>query len=302
MLRYAAAGIGEEGAELGYTFWIDEVKFEKLGNIAQPKPAIFEGEDVSLSTINGGIIEISGLTQTLNLGNGTNQTVSTTPSYFTFNSSDIEVARVSDLGMITAVGEGTTTITAMIGGVPATGSGIVTVGEVPDAAPIPSEDAVDVISIYSDAYTDVAVDFYNGDYIGSTTKTTAGSIGNDNHLSYTDLNYVGIEFNNPVVDGTTMTHLHLDIYTNNPTNTNFIIKIRDQGPNGQLDTDTNTGGPIVDDKEISHTVTGNQITEGEWISIDIPLTGDIATQKNNLAQIVFVGDIDFLLDNLYFYK
>ena len=32
----------EEGS--GYTFWIDEVKFEKLGTIAHPKPAILNGK------------------------------------------------------------------------------------------------------------------------------------------------------------------------------------------------------------------------------------------------------------------
>jgi hypothetical protein len=25
----------------GYTFWIDELKYEKLGTVAQPRPAIF---------------------------------------------------------------------------------------------------------------------------------------------------------------------------------------------------------------------------------------------------------------------
>ncbi|MDZ7647334.1 MAG: hypothetical protein U5K54_09215 [Cytophagales bacterium] len=29
----------------GSTLWIDELKFEKLGTVAQPRPAIFNGED-----------------------------------------------------------------------------------------------------------------------------------------------------------------------------------------------------------------------------------------------------------------
>jgi hypothetical protein len=99
-----------------------------------------------------------------------------------------------------------------------------------------------------------------------------------------------------------MGFLHLDIWTADTTNTPFIVKIRDRGANGVIDTNIFTGGPTVDDKEISYTVPANQITPGQWISINIPLTGDIASQKGNLAQIVFVGDINFLLDNLYFYK
>jgi hypothetical protein len=36
-----------EGAEngKGYTFWIDELKFEKLTTIAQPRPSISNGQD-----------------------------------------------------------------------------------------------------------------------------------------------------------------------------------------------------------------------------------------------------------------
>jgi hypothetical protein len=36
-----------EGPEdgLGYTFWIDEVKFEKLGTLAHPRAAILDGQD-----------------------------------------------------------------------------------------------------------------------------------------------------------------------------------------------------------------------------------------------------------------
>ena len=37
----------------GYTFWIDELKFEKLGTIAQPKPAIFKGVDVNENSFIG---------------------------------------------------------------------------------------------------------------------------------------------------------------------------------------------------------------------------------------------------------
>jgi hypothetical protein len=41
-----------EGAEngKGYTFWIDELKFEKLGTIAQPGPSISNGDKVEPSS------------------------------------------------------------------------------------------------------------------------------------------------------------------------------------------------------------------------------------------------------------
>lgn len=286
----------------GYTFWIDELKFEKLGNIAQPRPAILSGVDKTVQSFIGSSVTLDGLTQTFNLGTGINQTVIAAPSYFTFKSSNIEVARVSQLGIVSIVGFGTAKITATLGGVKATGSLTIDASGSFGSAPTPTQVAANVISLFSNTYTNVPVDFFNGFYGGSTTKTSDIKLGNDDFKYYTDLNYVGIEFKNPTVNATTMNFLHLDILTNNTTSANFVIKIRDRGANGVLNTNVNTGGPTEDDKEISYTVTASQITKGQWLSINIPLTGDIASQKGNLAQIVFVGDIDFLLDNLYFYK
>ncbi|QIH38072.1 glycosyl hydrolase family 16 [Flavobacterium sp. Sr18] len=293
-----------EGAENGngYTFWIDELKYEKLGTVAQPKPAIFNGVDKKENSFIGSNVTIDGLTQTYNLASGINQTVLAAPSYFKFSSSNIEVARVSELGIVTIVGFGTAKITAAVAGVKATGSLTIEASGSFGSAPVPTQAAVNVISLFSNAYTNVPVDFFNGLYDGSTTKTSDIKVGFDNFKYYSDLNYVGIEFKNPAINATTMGFLHLDIWTADTTNTPFIVKIRDRGANGVIDTNIFTGGPTVDDKEISYTVPANQITPGQWISINIPLTGDIASQKGNLAQIVFVGDIKFLLDNLYFYK
>ncbi|MEQ8303085.1 MAG: Ig-like domain-containing protein [Cyclobacteriaceae bacterium] len=298
MFWYAA---GAEGP-YGHTFWIDELKYEKLGTVAQPRPAIFGGVDKTEDSFNGATFTIDGLTQTFNLASGLDQTVAAAPSYFEFKSSNVDVARVSELGVVTVVGAGEATITALLAGVKAKGSLTITSSGNIALAPTPTAPVADVISLFSDAYTNVPVDFFNGFYGGSTTETADIVINNDNLKYYTKLNFVGIEFGNPTVNATAYNFLHLDILTNNSTSSNFQIKVRDRGSNGVLNTDIFTGNPLPDDKEITFTVTPAQITNGEWLSIDIPLTGDIATQKNNLAQIVFVGDIDFLLDNLYFYK
>ena len=62
MLFYA------EGPEndKGYTFWIDELKFEKLGTVAQPQPSIFNGADILQKSFIGVDLIIEG-TQTFNL-------------------------------------------------------------------------------------------------------------------------------------------------------------------------------------------------------------------------------------------
>ena len=45
-LFWLSEGASTEEDEGGYVLWLDEVKFEKLGTIAQPRPAILNGNDV----------------------------------------------------------------------------------------------------------------------------------------------------------------------------------------------------------------------------------------------------------------
>ena len=299
MFWYAegAASAAEEG---GYTFWIDELRFEKLGTIAQPQPAILSGVDVVQQTFIDSNIQLDGLTQTFNLGDGTNQTVSIAPSYFTFSSTDVDVARVSELGVVSVVGTGTATITAILGGVRATGSLTIESSGALATAPVPTRPAADVISIFSNAYTDVPIDFFNANWGGSTTQTTDVQSNGDDIKYYTTNNFVGIGFENPTIDASAMTHMHIDIYTDDIINGNFTIQIRDRGSNGQIDSDFN-GFPTVDDADLRFDV--SSLPPGQWTSVDIPLTGNLATQKNNLALLVFVGGVpNFYIDNVYFYR
>ena len=86
MFRYAANTKDTNGK--GYTFWIDELKFEKLGTIAHPKATILDGKDVVQTGLMLSEVQITGLTQIVNLGTGINQTVSVSPYYYEFTSSN----------------------------------------------------------------------------------------------------------------------------------------------------------------------------------------------------------------------
>ncbi len=294
MFRYSAGSV--DG--LGYTFWIDELRFEKLGTIAQPKPEIFNGNDLVQQTFNGANILINGLAQTFNLDSGVNQTVVAAPSYFTFTSTNPDVAQVSELGEVSVVGAGTAEITAILAGVKANGSlEITSTGDIV-SAPIPQFPESEVISLFSNQYTDVPVDTFRADF--GNTELSEITVNGDDFKFYSNLNFVGIQFQNPTIDASTKGSLFMDIYTNDVAAGNFQIQIRDRGGNGQIDTDIFTGQPIEDDAEVRLDLTPAEIPVGEWITIEVPLNGTLTSQKNNLAQIVFVGDINFLLDNLYF--
>ncbi len=280
------------------TFWIDEMKYEKLGTIAQPRPKIFNGEDRVEATFNDSNIQIDGLTQTFNLSNGIDQTVVTAAPYFLFSTTDVSVATVNRFGEVLVVGEGTAVITAMLGDVTAAGSLTVVSTGVFVGSPVPTVNAADVKSIFSDAYTAATPSNLSPGFGGSTTQVSVNSTGSDSVLAYTNNNFTAIVFEN-TVDASTLVFMHVDVFVDEP-GTVVGFQIRDIGTNGQIDTDTNTGNPIVDDKDLRFTA--SNLTVSGWNSFDIPLNGNIANQKGNLGAIILTGGPDFILDNIFFYK
>jgi hypothetical protein len=293
---------GPENGE-GYTFWIDELKFEKLGTIAQPRPAIFNGVDSVEQTFIGSVTTITGLTQTFNLASGINQTVSAAPSYFTFKSSNVDVARVSELGVVSIVGTGTAKITASLGSVAAAGSlTINSLGGFTAAPTPPIRNASDVISIFSNAYTNQPVEYYNGYW--APYQTTLGQddihINGNDVIKYSVLNFVGIQFTKPTINVSQMTYFHIDVQVKDaiPSGGFLTIKLQDIGPDNTFGTSDDAAG------EIKYTST--TLVAGSWVSIDVPLSSFSGlTKKSNLAQVVFVSDAtikDILVDNIYFHK
>ncbi len=291
----------------GYTFWIDELKFEKLGTIGQPSPIILNGEDVVSTSFVGTNFVIDGLTQTFNLGSGLNQTVVAAPSYYTFSSSDVDVLQVSELGIVTVVGNGTATVTATIAGVKAKGSlTIQALGQF-TFAPTPTLPASDVISLFSDAYTNRPVDFYNGYYEPyQTTTSNDFQINGDHILNYENYNFVGIEFNKnvPTIDASEMTTMHVDIFIPNSFDPASTIRINlvNFGADGAFG-----GGDDTSVSKVLSTTTTPALVTGQWISVEFDITG--LTNRSKLGQIVFDADGDttprpssFYVDNLYFHK
>jgi len=296
MFRYAAGTQGTNGS--GYIFWIDELRFEKLGTLAQPLPKILNGVDVTEQTFIGSSKTLTDLTQTFNGPNGQNITVNAAPKYFTFTSSDPSIATVNELGVVSIIGTGTTVITATIGGITAMGSlTLQSLGNF-TSAPIPTRNPNDVKSIFSDTYTPATTINFDPQFGGSTTQASQFTANNDSFLKYSNNNYTGIIFDN-TVDASTLGFMHVDIYAQQ-SGVQIEFQIRDVGANGVLNTDVNTGFPIVDDKDYRQTVSGLNVNQ--WNSINIPLAGNIANQKNNLGAIIIVGGPNFILDNIYFYK
>ncbi|NTW45028.1 MAG: hypothetical protein HGB14_11520 [Anaerolineaceae bacterium] len=146
------------------------------------------------------------------------------------------------------------------------------------AAPAPTYSAADVISIFSDAYTNVTGADLNPDW-GQSTVVSEVSIAGNNTLKYAGLNYQGIQLgSNQDVSG--MSHVHLDVWSANSTSLNvFLI----------------SPGPV--EKPYSITVP----TAG-WTSLEIPLSSFSPVDLVNVFQFKFDGNGDIFIDNILFHK
>ncbi|MEQ8238169.1 MAG: hypothetical protein RIA69_03105 [Cyclobacteriaceae bacterium] len=299
MFTYAAAA---PATGLGFAFWIDELRFEKLGTIAKPRPEIFEGQEISQRSFLGFEIAINGLSQTFNLANGINQPVICTPAYFNFNSSNPQTATVSELGIISLIGDGTAEITASIAGVEAQGSLTVEVDGAFVTAPDPTRDPSNVISIFSDSYNNVPVDFFNGFWEPfQTTESSNFNAGGNNMISYSNFNFVGNQFANPTVDASEMTHLHMNMLIPNeiPADLDFLVTVVNFGADG-----VEGGG---DDNREQLFFFADDFEADTWATLEVPLT---LSPRSNLGLIIYeninnptTSEIDnFFLDNIYFYK
>lgn len=298
MFFYAAAP--DNGR--GYTFWVDDLKFEQLGTIAHSAFGIYDGKDtVKTNAEPGDKFAVQGLYAKFNLPTGIDEKVGLTASYFTFSSSDSAVASVDHSGMITINDSGTAVITARSGDVMATGSmtihctgKVVAPAEPPPTPVIPGSN---VISLYSNAYSNVPVDTWNAHWLYSTAEDQFIKIQDDDVIRYRNLNFVGITFTSPVINAESMSTLHLDIWTPNPTtNKKFKVMLVDFGADGVY------GGG--DDSSSEITITSPVLKTQQWVLLDLPLASFSSLKsKAHLAQMVLSGELpDVYVDNVFFYN
>ena len=296
----------------GYSFWIDELKFEKLGTIAQPRPSILKGEDKVETQFLGSPISMAnyGLTQTFNLESGVNQTVTAAPSYFSFKSSNIEVARVSDAGIVTFVGPGTSKITASLGGVKATGSLTVNVPGSFPVAPVPTLSQNNVISIFSDKYTNVPVNYYNGYWAPyQTTRGEQTTIDGQNVLNYTEFNFVGTQLTTPI-DISGMTHFSVDIMMLElPTDIDLLLTFKNENSTATTFQQNRIGQSYQLDPRAPVVYKDTDFKAGVWSTIKIPIrpTSQTSLDKTGV-NLIIIENIKsskvktIYVDNMYFYK
>ncbi len=278
-----------EGTETGaaYQIWIDEMKFELVPTLANPRASI---RTRTVSGEVGGQLGVSeGGTYTVNVG-GVDVAIAAAGAYFDYTSSNPSVAEVTDEGAVELVGAGTATLTASVGGVEAEGSITVNVTAPPELAPpTPTQPANEVISIFSDAYDDIPVSTFSA--VWDAADVADVQIAGDNVKKYTNLAFAGIEFIGTPVDARQKGFLHMDVWVAAP---DFKIKLANFDAGGGLDSEV----------EIALTdATSPALTPGAWSSLEIPLTAFAGMNLDRLSQIVLssASNPTVYVDNIYFY-
>ncbi|MGN7513090.1 MAG: hypothetical protein ACTHOM_01860 [Allomuricauda sp.] len=161
------------------------------------------------------------------------------------------------------------------------------------AATAPTVVEADVISLFSNAYTNVPVDTWRTDWSAAVLEDII--VDGDDVKKYSELNFVGIETVANQIDATDMTHFHTDVWTADATE--IRIKLVDFGADGAF------GG----DDDVEHEITIANPEQSTWISLDIPLSDFTGlTTKANIAQLIYAGQpagsMTVFVDNVYFHK
>jgi len=144
------------------------------------------------------------------------------------------------------------------------------------AAPTPTYNATNVISMFSNPYTNVSVDTWQAPWSQGTLNNL--QIAGNDTKKYTDLNFVGIEtLGANILNVSAMTHLRIDAWTANITT--LKIKLVDFGADMAY-----AGG---DDSE--HELSFVPILE-QWNTYDIPLSNFTSLNSTqHIAQLIISG-------------
>ncbi|MEO0338896.1 MAG: family 16 glycosylhydrolase, partial [Bacteroidota bacterium] len=168
------------------------------------------------------------------------------------------------------------------------------------AAPVPPCDEADVISYFSDAYTDTGVDTYRT--VWSDADFTTTMVDGEDALLYTNLNFVGIETTGGnLIDATGMSSFSFSIWT--PNMDTFRVKLVDFGPDGLF---RDGGVDQFPNDDTEHEIQFTSFPQSQWVTFNIPLSDftNLTGTPANIAQLIFSGKPTgagtVFIDNIFF--
>jgi hypothetical protein len=269
----------------GYTAWFDEVQFERVGGIYNPRPYM---ASETVNTFVGAKIAVDTTKTTFYVA-GTDQTIDHFPGYFTYYSSDDAVAQAAG-GEITVTGPGEANITAKLDTVTVSGTVTLSSSALPsNPAPTPTYPAADVISLFSDVYSNVPVDTWAVTWLNASWDVTDIEIAGDDVKVYPDLGFAGIILTNPI-DVHEMTYMHVDVFVYEGTE--FKVKLVDFDQWGAVEWEV-----------VFNDFTDPRFYAGAWVSLEIPMSSFLLGTMENIGQVILSGQRNTVfIDNIYWHK
>lgn len=227
---------------------------------------------------------------------------SDSPGAFSYTSSNTAVATISG-NTVTVVGAGTSTITANQAASGSYLAGSVTASLVVTDAPLvaaptpPARNAWDVISLFSNAYTNITIDTWSATWDDSDIFDVQIA-GNDTKKIMFG-NFLGVDFSGAGhhIDATAMTTFHMDFWI--PGTTNLTGKVL----NPKFSQWGGTAGEVS-----ALLLTYLPTVNGTWVSVDAPLSTFAGSQtRNDIAQFILtsnlgMGGAPVYVDNIYLYR
>ncbi|XWN35983.1 MAG: T9SS type A sorting domain-containing protein [Balneola sp.] len=165
------------------------------------------------------------------------------------------------------------------------------------AAPAPpARDSSNVISIYSNAYSSIALDALSAGFDDS--DVTEVMIEGNSTLEIDFTNFVGIDFSSNKQDASAMTHFHMDFWTSGEDLTGKVF-------NSKFSQWGGTGGEVSAFELPINTGTTPAIESGKWVSIDVPISDwtNSPQTRDDIAQFLITSNLDLVyVDNIYLYN
>jgi hypothetical protein len=173
------------------------------------------------------------------------------------------------------------------------------------AALAPTANAANVVSIFSDAYTNIAVNEWGPNWGASSARVSDGAVAGDNFKSI-DMTAAGQEFGaasftDSKFDATSYTHFNMDYWLDAPLLAGQVVTIKLSNHDGGAETSA------VDFEVLP-------VVGGSWQRLAIPLSsfkiaGGASASRNNIAQLVITAPrtnnglpLKMYIDNVYFSK
>ncbi|MEM7297611.1 MAG: DUF5011 domain-containing protein, partial [Bacteroidota bacterium] len=162
----------------------------------------------------------------------------------------------------------------------------------------PTVDAANVISLFSDAYTDVTVSEWSTSWDDASQEDVVVDGNNMKKVTLGNSGgFWGVDFSANSFDAGEMTHFHIDYWITDAFSAGQVLNPK---------WSNHAGGAEVNAFEYTNAIADGQ--SGTWISLDIAIADFMAgtgTARDNVSQFILAGanTIDEVyVDNIYLYK